>query len=106
MNKYKVQLDDLKDKLNEAQNANMKNSEKIKFFDEKNSSSKITIQNLRKTLKEKEIEIIKQRDMISNFNTLNLEKGGKSSTNQEKKEDEVKIDELNKRVKALKSDLE
>ena len=105
MNKYKVQLDDLKDKLNEAQNANMKNIEKIKFIDEKNSGTKTTIQNLRKTLRDKEIEITKQREMILNFNTLTIEKG-KSPTNQEKKEDEVKIDELNKKVKALKADLE
>lgn len=94
--KYKLQMEDLSKKLEESQAENYKFTEKFKHLDEKNNGLKIVIQNMKKSLKEKDIEVVKHRE-----SALVVTENASSS-----KDSEVKIEELNKTIKTLKTDIE
>ncbi len=92
MNKIKAQFEEYKEKYKDIQQENERNVEKLKSYDEKNSGAKLTIQKLRRTLKDKDVEIIKQRGSIQGM--INIP------------EEQQKTEELTKKMKSLRNEIE
>jgi len=70
--------------------------EKIRLLEEKNATIKITVQNLKSGLKDKEFESNRARESITQFETL------KADNNSLLK----KLDEQTKKIKHTQSELE
>ena len=71
--KYKLQLDDLKDKNKTLIDENRGFSEKIRALEEKNASAKLAMLNLKANIKEKDNETNRNKDSANLVENLKQE---------------------------------
>lgn len=96
MSKQKLQLEDLKERNKTLLEENRTTIDKLKFLEEKLSSTKMTTQNLKNQIRDKDGELLRLRDSSSQVETMKTD-----NINLMKR-----IDEQNKKIKALKEDAE
>ena len=94
--KYKLQLDDLKDKNKRLIDENRGFSEKIRALEEKNASAKLAMLNLKANIKEKDNET--NRNKVSANLVENLKQENANMTK--------KLDEQTKKMKQMQTELE
>ena len=96
MTKVKMQLDEFKEKNRLMQEENIRNTEKVKIYEQQLVSYKIAQNNLKIQVKSKENEYDRNKDQLILCETLK----------QEKLKNDSKLEEMSKQVKFLKGELE
>ena len=94
--KYKLQLDDLKDKNKRLIDENRGFSEKIRALEEKNASAKLAMLNLKANIKEKDNETNRNKDSANLVENLKQENANMTK----------KLDEQTKKMKQMQTELE
>jgi len=94
MTKLKLQMEQLSDKNKTLIEESRSSQDKIKLLEEKNAATKITVQNLKIQLKEKDNDAGRIKDSISHVETLKSDNGAlqKKLEDQTKKMKQVQLE--------------